>query len=421
MSVIRYTTPTEAYQIWCTMPEPRSARKLAKAAGIDRERASRMIKQDFPAIEAGEIPVSPTTPEVTPEVTPEDGDKVVTGKQQLRPPTIEAIIATHQIDLSQWKVKQWRAWTALMEGAVWYLYHVTFAPVADERSKAVLAWFANRLAALPVKQFPTVAIAPSPVERDFMLEISVPDAHIGKYCWGPETGMQWGRDDACKAVINAYAELYAMVPPSLLAQVVIPLGNDLFHTDTIVNTTTHGTHQDDDGVWQETFLAGLDTSIQVIENLAATCPNVKVLTVPGNHDWQKVFYLSVCLAKHFAAHPNVEIDWQPTARKYHTFGSNLIGYTHGKHEKIGDLAGGLMAAECREIWSSVKHCEWHIGHEHTQGQREKHGVIVRKLPSLSPADSWHMTNGYVGNRRAALAFLYHRTRGWRAAYNYELS
>jgi hypothetical protein len=36
------------------------------------------------------------------------------------------------------------------------------------------------------------------------------------------------------------------------------------------------------------------------------------------------------------------------------------------------------------------------------------GVVVRTLMSLSSTDAWHFRKGYVGNQRAAEAYLYDR-------------
>ena len=79
-----------------------------------------------------------------------------------------------------------------------------------------------------------------------------------------------------------------------------------------------------------------------------------------------------------------------------------------------------MAAEYPEEWGKSSYREILTGHMHKRWSDEMNGVIVRICPALCPADKWHSDNGYVGNRRAAEAFVYDYEGGLRAIFNYDV-
>ena len=154
----------------------------------------------------------------------------------------------------------------------------------------------------------------------------------------------------------------------------------------------------------------------MIEQCRLIAP-VRVVWVPGNHDMTTSWFLVKMLEQRFWDCREVEIDTTPTTRKYHLYGVNLIGFTHGNEEKHADLPT-IMASECPKLWSQATHREFHLGHLHKQKQTryvsdDTHvGVPVRILPSLSATDAWHYKKGYVKGRRAAEAYLWSKEDGY---------
>jgi DNA repair exonuclease SbcCD nuclease subunit len=132
--------------------------------------------------------------------------------------------------------------------------------------------------------------------------------------------------------------------------------------------------------------------------------------VSGNHDDLSVWHLGDSLECYFSRYSDVEIFNEPTTRKYHEFGNVLLCFTHGDKGKRADYPL-LMAAERPEMFGRTKFREIHTGHTHQTKTEEMHGIRVRTIPSLSPADAWHAENGYVGNQRNAEAYLWNRDEG----------
>jgi hypothetical protein len=61
--------------------------------------------------------------------------------------------------------------------------------------------------------------------------------------------------------------------------------------------------------------------------------------------------------------------------------------------------------------------EWNHGHFHREAQTvTEGGVTIREHLSLSPPDSWHAIEGYVGAPRGMDGYLYDRERGVRGMW-----
>jgi hypothetical protein len=77
-----------------------------------------------------------------------------------------------------------------------------------------------------------------------------------------------------------------------------------------------------------------------------------------------------------------------------------------------------MAHEQPQMWARTLHREAQTGHNHKTKLDEYHGIRVRILPALCPADDWHAENGYVGNLRNAEAYLWNKNEGMIALFTY---
>jgi len=332
--------------------------------------------------------------------------------------TLAAALAYSKVDLNEWEVDR----------HVINSWEVTMRLVRDGKEKAetytnyqVKVWLKKRvptvaetaaqqfrrlIADLPRARF----VRPPPVKGNYLYELGIYDAHLGKLAHDQETG--WGDYD-CKIAARDYRAatdgLLARTPKGT-ERIALVFGNDQFNADGETNLTTGGTPQDCDSRYHKVYRLGVEVSIEAIEKALSIAP-VHVVIVPGNHDHQTAWHLGECLSHRFHGHRHVSIDNRPTPRKYLHYGQCLIGLTHGNRKHELKTLPNLMAAEMRAVWSQVLFREWHIGHEHTQKLLETVGVLVRTLPALCPPDNWHSGSGYVGNAQGSQAFAWHKTRG----------
>ena len=268
-----------------------------------------------------------------------------------------------------------------------------------------------------------------------LLEISIFDLHMGKLAWGGETGENYDTKIARARFLEAIEKLLKRAAPFNISKILFPVGNDFFNSDTILNTTTKGTPQDEDLRWQKTFQVGVTLLVDAINMLKQTGVPVDVVVIPGNHDFERSFYMGSFLEAWFRSDKQVYVNNHASPRKYYRFGKVLLGLTHGSEEKESSLPM-LMASDIasKPHWSETTYHEWHLGHQHRKKNvnykvydnksttlNEDLGVIVRYLSSLTGTEEWHHKKGYVGQIKAADAFIWNDESGMIAHLNANIS
>lgn len=245
--------------------------------------------------------------------------------------------------------------------------------------------------------------------------LGVPDLHIGKLAWSPETGH--GNYDCHIAKLvweDAITDLLSRAPDC--EECWLPIGNDFFNVDNHARTTTNGTPQDEDGRWQKTYKLGCDMAIWAITQCRKRFPKVKVIIVGGNHDMERTYYLGDMLERLSQFMDGVEVDNRELDRKYFNWGEVGIGLAHGDRMKEKEIAQ-LFAYEAPQIWGITKRREMLYGHVHHSVVKDMGGVIARWLPALCPPDHWHSKSGYAMAEKAATLLVYNK-RSFRTQEHY---
>jgi hypothetical protein len=252
-------------------------------------------------------------------------------------------------------------------------------------------------------------------KEPYLYEINPTDLHYGKHTWGKETGEDYDIDIA-EVELNKCIDEH--IQTALLYNIdkfLFVVGNDFFNVDNKANTTAAGTPQQEDTRWKKTFSKGLKLLVNVIDKLRAIA-QVDIIIIPGNHDLERIYYLGIALDAWYRTVDGVSVDNTPSNRKYYSYGKCLIGFTHGKDEKLKDLPT-VMSIETPNLWAKSKYREWHLGDKHHQKSidtisiEENQGVTIRILRSISPADQWHHSKGYIGSLKSVEGFLWHKEKG----------
>jgi hypothetical protein len=248
-----------------------------------------------------------------------------------------------------------------------------------------------------------------------LYEIEMPDIHIGKLTWGEESGEDSDikiQVDAARAVIESLLSHTQHYP---IERILFPLGHDFYNVDNNLNTTTHGTPQQEDTRWRKTFRIGWNLAAEMVNMCAQVAP-VDVYIIGGNHDEQRSFYLGEVLSALYANTDRVNIDNSAKLRKYYAYGKVLLGLTHGYHEKLKELKD-IILYEAKPYLGEAEFIEWHTGDKHHKEDyvhkthEASNGVVVRILRSLTSPDAWHYNKGYNGALRASEAFMWDRDNG----------
>ena len=343
-------------------------------------------------------------------------------KEEVR--TLEDLIRVCQIDTDEWEIERWIAnkWEVGAKIAKDGEETMVVTPLFQ-----VKAWLKRRknivLARLEIADLKAEAHKAMPKPKRIVLvrkvtaptnilfEPQIPDLHAGKLAWGDETG--WENYDLGKAEEVFEAALEALIERSKsfgCDRVLMPLGNDLLHSDTKQGTTTSGTQLDNDSRYQKVFATVRRMCVRAIDRCREEIGPVKVVMVPGNHDALSNWHLGDSLECWYRREKDVQIDNGPALRKYHQHGLVLLMHTHGNRGKL-DKYPEIMAAERPDLWGATKFREAHTGDKHHQRVLELRGCKVRISPALCPPDAWHSEMTFIGVQRSAESFCWHPEEG----------
>lgn len=253
---------------------------------------------------------------------------------------------------------------------------------------------------------PKYKLSKKKVDNGNLLVISLGDIHLGKLSVKSETGEDYNVDIAINRVLKGVQGLIQKASGFNIDTVLLIIGNDILHTDTLDRKTTNKTPQDTDGMWHENFIKAKNLYVEVIERLMPL-GNVYVQFNDSNHDRLSGFFLAQTVEAWFRNSDIVfDVDMRP--RKYFQYGQNLIGTTHGE-SKESELPL-LMAVECSTGWGETSKRYWYCHHIHHKKSKEYMGVCVEYLRSPSGTDAWHSRNGYLSNK-ALEAFVHDSEQG----------
>ncbi len=365
--------------------------------------------------------------EVSEEMNEKGGTYVVTVKS-LHVKTLPDLLRETGVDLSIWEVDRWEAnsWevtigaknagTGKSETYTNFQVKAWFKRIAPE----VLAFedLVNRLkSASPVVPYIARPLLKKTgvVRRE--LEVSLQDIHLGMRTYKGDSDFDWTPDDCERMTMDILERLLAASKVhGPFERILFPFGSDYLHSDNIYNTTTKNTPQPECDAFRNNMLRGEVLAIRMVERLKEEAP-VKVLSVPGNHDFHASMSLGRTLKAYYHNDENVEVDAGPSPYRFHKFGVNLIGFNHGSAIKSGLRLAGLMANETRQIgWADALYCAWHLGHGHRKGTpnpsfMEEQGVSVEYLPSICPANSWHRNKALNFQIRGGVTFVWDKSSG----------
>lgn len=182
-------------------------------------------------------------------------------------------------------------------------------------------------------------------------------------------------------------------------KIVIPVGQDLFHNDSITKgVTTKGTLIEKVNL-QKAVYDAKTFYYNLIDTAIGHANNVRVMYSPGNHD-KTVGWMFVQILKE--RYGDI-VDDSLAERKAIWWNGCFIGVTHG--DKNTDNVNGLrgkFTMEFPTLFAMAKVREIHAGHLHREDSRDEYGVQVRRMSTGNKDDDWTIEEGYKSQKRFML-------------------
>ena len=226
------------------------------------------------------------------------------------------------------------------------------------------------------------------INADRMLEIPLFDMH-----WGISFLEHYK---------TALHDILSLIHSKFWDRIVIPVGQDYFHNDSIVNpTTTKGTVVDKVDMIRA-VKEGRDFIIAIIEASLQSANSVQVFYSAGNHDrsisWM---FMQVLLERYGPAIVDDSMEY----RKVFTYGKNSVMVTHGdsKQATAKNLAH-IFPISFPEEFAQATIREVHAGHLHHETEADIYGVMVRRLSSGAAVDDWSNRQDFIGTHRRFMVF-----------------
>jgi hypothetical protein len=238
------------------------------------------------------------------------------------------------------------------------------------------------------------------------------DLHYGKYAWSGEVREEYNRQMARDLLLQKTKELIPDIIKYNIEKIIVPVGSDFFHVDTMGGTTTKGTPQDCDGTFIQIMVEGQQLMVEFLDMLRQVA-EVEIILTAGNHDFKLSHVLLQYLGAYYRDCEDVNVIRCHKFRQYFSYGNTLMGFTHGDGMKLQDLPY-MMANEAADLWAKTKHRAFFTGHLHHEMVKDYKGVKVFQMPSLSGSDRWHHNHGYEGSTRALHAYVVHPENGIKA-------
>ena len=275
------------------------------------------------------------------------------------------------------------------------------------RGEVIQAWIKQRteetieeLLAAIKDNTPVAEIKPRAYkEEDCMLEIPLFDMHFGI------ADMEHYKD--------TLEEILGIVTSKHWDKIVIPVGQDLFHNDSLAKgITTKGTLIEK----VDLVKAVKDAKIfyyNLIDTALENSNKVDVIYSPGNHDKTVGWLFTMILKERYGD----IVDDSTRERKAVWWEGCFVGITHGA--KGNDTAAGLRGKFTKEfptLYATAKVREIHVGHLHREGDsRDEYGIQIRRLCTKNKDDEWTDDEGYMSQKRFML-FEWHPNKLKRIHY-----
>ena len=217
----------------------------------------------------------------------------------------------------------------------------------------------------------------------------------------PLFDMHWGICDF-EYYQSTLDDILELINTHYWDRIVIPVGQDFFHNDSIINpTTTKGTVVDKVDM-TKAVKEGRRFITTIIDAALESANNVQVLYTPGNHDRSICWMFMQVLLERYG--PDV-VDDSMQYRKVFTYGKNSIMVTHGdsKRATAKNLAH-IFPINYPEEFAQANIREVHAGHLHHEEVGDIFGVMIRRLSSRVAVDDWSDRQDFVGTHRRFMLF-----------------
>lgn len=250
---------------------------------------------------------------------------------------------------------------------------------------------------------------PKKLDNSLLMEIPPVELHLGKLAWRGDTGEDYDQGIATNIFEEIITSIHEEQIEKKAANALVVVGSDFFNSDTVDNTTTKGTLQQNDMRYKKMFNVGLRLYRDALISLMNSFNNVDVILNQGNHDTMSSFYLYVALKQYFR---NTPINFSDNYRETQAYRFDKVGLFFNHGDMNLKRLQRSIPAEFFDIWGQTVFRELHVNHLHKEMVvDDEGGMITRRLGSPTGTDAWHYGQRFVGATKKQQVFVWSGQEG----------
>ena len=279
------------------------------------------------------------------------------------------------------------------------------APDDEDALDGYVERLKSALSALP-KSSPTLTPdSPESVRARYIIA----DLHGGMAANIAVSGGDFDLDVMGDRLLEATQRLIQQTAPTHTA-IVANLG-DVFHANDSKKMTYHSGHILDmvTQSFPEIALRVTMAVITMIEMLLTRHAKVIYRGVPGNHDVDQFFWLTIAIMMRYSDDPRVEVELTQSKLIVDEFGRNMNAYHHGDRATFQRLVNQI-SDQYAEAWGRTYWRYLDTGHIHHDSNKDIGGMFCESHRNLAPTDAAAHGFGYWG-RQTAKSIVVHEDRG----------
>ena len=332
--------------------------------------------------------------------------------------TPETILKKFGYDINEWELQSWRfgKWEVAIKDEETNRVCTTIRAVIRPRIKNGLSIQDMEKSVLESVKMAITPLSLNPVlfndtlDNELLIEFPATELHLGKLAWAGDTGQNYDFHIAEDRFHNIIQNVYETQVIHGAGTLFMTIGNDFFNSDTIDNTTTKGTIQNNDLRWKKMFDIGLDMYKKALLTLRPLFNKIDVQLCQGNHDVMSSFYLYRALEQFFSADKRINFSDNVKTTQCYQFGKVAIFTSHGD-ANFKRLISSIPAEFYKE-WGTSEYRELHLGHLHKElVVDDQSGMITRRMGSPTGTDAWHYDSRFLGATQKQQLFIWDKEEG----------
>lgn len=332
------------------------------------------------------------------------------------PITPEIIMEAHNLDSSKWETVTYKTnfWQQQAKGGVKLLLYQSKITVKPKTKQEITFEDIDRY--FETKDYSKDKLPIECFDYDpcgEILDIKLPDIHIGLLSWHEETGEDYDLKISKERFFMCINDIIRRCQGRKFKKIMFVTLGDILHVDNDQGTTTKGTQQQMDGRMAKITECAESMLIDGITLLGQIAP-VEYIYTAGNHDRVCGYMLARSISNVFRNDPNVTCDISPNPIKHRRYGVGLALYHHGDAPKknIGEIPMKFARSEI----SKAKFIEVNLGHIHDEEVKSVNGVRVRYFPTICASSYWEHQQAYGSAMKAVVCDIRNEYTGLRETW-----